>query len=109
MARTKAAKKDPNTETFKLKWRYAEITVQFRPDTCKSYREIYGVPMTQLKIQSPVALPITATGSWSSYIRGDLISEWGGASDYITGLLDHEADTSKWKKTEAGIRQLTLF
>jgi hypothetical protein len=65
----------------------------------------------ELNVVSPkgATLPITETGFRSEFVTALVLSGYGGAAAYMTALLEREANTKRWIKRDADLRQLKLF
>jgi hypothetical protein len=54
-------------------------------------------------------LPITETGYRSHFLHGEDLAAYGGAVEFVTRWLDHEAKGAAWREYQRNSAQLSLF
>ncbi|AJE47976.1 hypothetical protein [Celeribacter indicus] len=85
-------------ETHKITWRGVELIITFTP-------EKFGlVDHIEIETKGRAPLPVTETGYRSHFIPVGTVAEYGGAAEFITAWLEHEASRTGWNGA-----QLSLF
>ena len=85
-------------EQHKITWRGVALTITFTP-------EKFGlVDHIELETEGHAPLPVSETGYRSHFIQAGSVAEYGGAVEFVTAWLEHEAKRTGWSGA-----QLSLF
>jgi hypothetical protein len=97
--------KDDRYAEFAITWRGIALNVRHCPDWSRSC----GIAHIEVISLERLPLPITETGYKSHFIHHDQRAEIGTPVEFVIAWLDHDAESTAWKKAEFESRQLSLF
>lgn len=85
-------------EQHKITWRSVEIEITYTP------KKFGMVDHIELRTKNKAKLPMTETGYRSHFVNIGTVEHHGGAVDFVTAWLDHEAERTSWSND-----QMSLF
>ncbi len=92
-----------------ITWNNIPISIKYNPDHSRPYREAYGYALAHIQLRADRPIPVTGTGYLSHFIAEPLVAEYGGATAFVTAMLDDAAQSPEWEKMQAEYQQPSLF
>lgn len=98
-------------QIHKSTWRNIPIEVHFCEIWSNAVSKNYGENFSNLEVYQAdkIKLPITETGYISHFIFASRVYQEGTPLEYVHKWLDHDAQSSEWKRHEKESKQLNLF
>lgn len=90
----------------KIQWQDVAITIRHVANWSGTGIDHIEVVSTKPE-RAPI--PITETGYRSHFLHGEDLAKHGGAVEFVTKWLDHEAKSAAWQECRRNSAQLSLF
>lgn len=94
-------------QTYRIEWQGIGIEIRWAPNWLNS--STYPVAHLELISDGREKLPVTETGYRSHFTNRESVEEHGGPVAFAIAWLDHEADSSDWKRHVQESKQFSLF